>query len=169
MTDETPGSPVLPVHDAELTEAVTHLSSEADLLLAVNTLSTNVDNLTRSLTLNRLYTKRMRIVFGCIIAIIFAVLFVGYNAITDNHDTQVQQCENANSVREANVVLWSTVLGFTASDADVNTQAAVAALLDWINTLYQPRDCGDLDREYISPPPPDLSQFFPEPVSGNST
>lgn len=155
MNDEAPDSPV-------------HADDEAGLLGAVNQLSERVFDLTEKLTLNQMHARRTRRISIAVFLVFVLVVGGGFinsgriqTAVDTNKDTQVQQCENANSVREANTILWSTVLGFSADGEQTPEMTqATAALLDWINVLYQPRDCTDLDRVYEAPPPPDLSQFF---------
>jgi hypothetical protein len=144
----------LPVHDD-------------DLLVAVNKLSDRVQDLTEGLTVSEHQaqrTRRLTVFLALFFACVLVFGFINANRIQGAVDTskqsQTQQCENANSARAASISLWSTVIGFSAAGSDIQTKAALAALLDWINALYQQRDCADLDRVYEVPAPPDLSEYL---------
>lgn len=79
--------------------------------------------------------------------------------IAVNTANAVTTCQNANETREASRTLWNFVLDLSSARNVDATPAEVAYLeefRDWIDTVYQERDCTDLSRKYPLPPPPAL-------------
>lgn len=70
---------------------------------------------------------------------------------------QVQTCENANESRAAQLALWNFIFDLPPDEEPTpQEKAALADIRAWLEQLFAPRDCSDLDREYEIPPPPDL-------------
>lgn len=151
------------------------LIGDPEMINAVNRLSERVETLTRELTVSKQQARRTRMLSIAVIIMIIGGMVIGWDyarRISDNVDanraTQVQQCENANSVRASSITLWQTIITFSGADSDAQEKLALADLLNWITILYQPRDCADLDRVYKAPPPPDFSKYADKSkVSGN--
>lgn len=150
-----------------------------DLLAAVNRLTARVGTLSDNLNVSEQQHRRTRMLTVVVVTMLFLGMGFVYNngnriedGVEANAATQVQQCENANSVRESNILLWETIIGFSSGngeDQSAEEKAALYALMEWIRVLYQQRDCQDLDRVYKAPPPPDFSQIIKDEnkVSGN--
>lgn len=165
MTEQAPDSqPSTATHDT-------------DLLQAVNNLAGDVRGLTTELTVSKEQNSRQRKQFWAIVALFVLFIGGGYvyadrlsDSIKDNTASAKQQCENSNGVREANIVLWSTIISLSSMNPDKpqtpQQAAATKALLDWIEQLYRPHDCNDLSKVYDTPAPPDFTQYI---VSGNGS
>lgn len=147
-----------------------HVSiGEPEMINAVNNLSERVETLTRELTVSKQQARRTRILSIAVIVMILGGMIIGWDYarrisanVEANRDTQVQQCENANSVRQSNVLLWEQIIGLSIGD-ETGGPAEVAALLalqEWIGVLYRDRDCTDLDKVYKVPPPPDFEKLM---------
>jgi hypothetical protein len=158
--------------DAHTPATGKHVSlGDDEMINAVNNLSERVETLTRELTVSKQQARRTRVLSIAVIVMIVGGMVIGWdyarrisNNVDANRETQVQQCENANSVRQSNILLWEQVLGLSASsnegEATPAEIAALVALQDWITVLYRDRDCNDLDRVYENPPPPDFSKIM---------
>lgn len=137
------------------------------VLVALNRLADKTDRLTDKLTVSTQQAFRTRVLTVIVAVLVTAMIVVGYlgfNRISDsvdaNHQTQVQQCQNANSVRVANVTLWTTFISLLTVNAKPEVKLLGVELLTWITKLYEQHDCNDLNRVYTPPPPPDFSKFI---------
>lgn len=109
---------------------------------------------------------RMLTIVACIIGFISMVglCAAGYLLYQNNQIIKVNalnakiNCENANDSREANRKIWTLVVEQSARN-DNRTPKDIQnslAFQDYINKLYQQRDCNDLDRRYKIPDPPEF-------------
>lgn len=86
------------------------------------------------------------------------------HATQQNQRNSVVACQNANSQRVANRILWEFVLNVSARQKrNQNPQARLinAEFKAWIADLFAERDCTDLNRKYPIPPPPDIPGLKP--------
>lgn len=130
------------------------------LLEATNGLSANVLALTERLDTSRKMARRTRILALAVAALVLVFGATGWaqweratDAIEETQANAVQNCENANQARAANLQLWTYILSLASADSPKETQQ-IADLKAWITVLYAQRDCSDLDREYPIPPAP---------------
>lgn len=139
------------------------------MINAVNTLSEKVETLTRELTVSKQQARRTRILSIAVIVMIVGGMFIGWDYarrisanVDANRATQIQQCENANSVRQSNILLWEQIIALSLSGEGKtpSERAALVALQDWIAILYRDRDCANLDKVYENPPPPDFNKIM---------
>jgi hypothetical protein len=139
-----------------------------NLLDAVNRLSSNVVTLTRKLDVSQRVSKQARAaVVGLGLLVVVLSLVGGWLWLKTNHAVEanttnaVQACVNANDTRAANLALWTFVLQ-TRAENDPNPDpietANLGLLQDWVEQLYTPHDCNDLDKAYPIPPPPVFTQ-----------
>jgi hypothetical protein len=126
------------------------------LLAATEQLSLNVQTLSNNITVQAKQSSRLRKIALALAGVIVLLVGVGYYAVNENHDNQVTNCENANESRAASRLLWNYILTFASRNNPDNPD--IAKIQVWVNELYKDRDCSDLDREYKTPAPPDLSQ-----------
>lgn len=80
-------------------------------------------------------------------------------AIAEAQSNAVTSCENANETRKANRALWGFVIDLSlAGNKDATPQeiAYLGQVREWVNKVYQDRDCGDLSKSYPLPPPPSI-------------
>ena len=84
------------------------------------------------------------------------LLFQVRDAVDTNEQNAITTCKNANETRKANAVLWNFVLDVSEKNntGDETTTAYLEAIRGWVNELYAPRDCNNLDKEYPIPEPP---------------
>lgn len=138
------------------------------LLKATIDLAKEVEGLEGRLTAKELLYKRTQrltrlslilvavAVLGLVVALV-AVVRIN-NVATQNMVNAKIACENANDQRAANLRLWTLVVQTSSQDprrertpADVQRTQAFQG---YIEKLYAPRDCNDLDRRYKIPDPP---------------
>lgn len=142
--------------------------SNNDLLEATKELKQEVHDLSGRLSAKEILHKRTRMLTLLAIAIASLCLIglgiSGYlihenvqNAGVNLQNAKIN-CENANSSREANRKIWTLVVNASANDPNRTPQDIqnAQAFQHYINVLYQPRDCNDLDRRYPVPDPPEF-------------
>lgn len=85
------------------------------------------------------------------------------NAVDQVQQSNVVACENANETREANKQLWHFIIAVSSSSPgnqkDPKALAYLKTIQDWIDLVYRPHDCNDLDKKYPIPPPPKILTF----------
>lgn len=128
------------------------------LLAATERLTESVETLSTNVTVQAQQSRRLRRVAAAVIAVFVLVGGVGYYAVSESHDSQVVNCENANETRAANRVLWAYVLDLAAQGARPGSAENLTKIKAWVNVLYEDRDCSDLSRQYKQPDPPQLRQ-----------
>lgn len=142
------------------------------LLQATRELAHKVDDLSHRLTAKEILHKRtLRLTVATFALAVLSSIGVGvslYAVNGLNHVTTLNEknaiiaCKNANDSREANRILWLTILDAsrndpspdeprTAEDERISREFEV-----WINKLYAPRDCYNLSKRYPLPDPPNL-------------
>lgn len=73
-----------------------------------------------------------------------------------NQKNAVQTCQNSNESRDAIAGVWVFFLGALGDGASEKDLTNIARFQDYINKVYQPRDCADLSKVYPKPTPPVL-------------
>lgn len=131
----------------------------ATLLEATIRLTAQVTKLTVRLDVSERQRRRTRNLQG-VVALIF-ILVLGGGGFQWHRVTVAakQGCENANDARAASLALWQYVLTLPSQDP-TSTPAEVELLARfkvWVEVLYQPHDCDNLDKVYKIPPSPSLT------------
>lgn len=139
-----------------------------DNLTATKDLTKEVHDLSGRFSAKEILHNRTRrlgyiAIFISLVAIVGLILS-GYLIYQNSQNAQVValnariNCENANDSRAANKKIWTLVVESSKSDPnrtprDVENSEAFQR---YINKLYEPRDCNDLDRRYPIPDPPEF-------------
>lgn len=78
--------------------------------------------------------------------------------VAQNQENAVVSCQNANESRRAQSELWTFIIevSLAGGEESPSERAFLNDLLDWINALFEQRDCADLTRHYELPPPPTI-------------
>jgi hypothetical protein len=108
-----------------------------------------------------LYENRPKETVGAILLIVvLSAAASGYANVAlgqSNARNAVTSCENANESREAARALWGYVADLSAAnDPDASEAEFIADFRDYVNKVYQPRDCSDPSRKYPAPTPPTI-------------
>lgn len=80
-------------------------------------------------------------------------------AVRQNGRDLVTNCENTNESRQAARALWGYVIDLSAVNNPDRTPREVRIIggfRDYVNDVYQPRDCTDLSKKYPLPDPPEI-------------
>lgn len=81
-------------------------------------------------------------------------------AAQDTKNAQMVNCQNSNSTREGQRILWDFIIDLSGADAGPAEAAALAEIRTWIHDLFAPRDCSNLGKKIITPPPPSVKKIF---------
>lgn len=139
-----------------------------ELTDAVALLSRRVQRLGEQLSVSRRQAVRMRVLSG-VTAFLTVLSLLGvltsimlWRGVRETaHDTeaaQVQTCRNNNDARAANNRLWTFILDVSEASNPIRPEQKrqIDQLRTWVNALYAPRDCSDLNRSYPIPDPPPI-------------
>lgn len=153
-----------------------------DLVGATGTLSNRVDDLTKRISAKEILAKRTKdltddnkklaekthnfakwAIGGAILALASSILsLAGWvktgNTVEQNSANAVINCQNANESREANRQAWQLVIQNSSNNGDRTPKQVLNSqkFSDWIDQLYQQRDCHDLSRRYPIPKAPEF-------------
>lgn len=139
-----------------------------ELIASNKDLKKEIEDLSGRLSAKEILNRRTRMLTFASIGLA-ALCFIGmcasgylvlanFKNIEINNQNAKINCENANSTREANRKIWTLVVQ-AANNNPQRTPKDIKnteAFQDYINKLYMPRDCNDLDRRYPVPDPPEF-------------
>lgn len=144
------------------------MPQDPELLQATKDLADRVEQLGRHLNVSKKQAHRTRILvigmsilvgLAMIVMVVMVNLFQQVEAsVAESKRNAVISCQNANEFREANRILWDTILALSSSDGDDTSEDKVRRqkFRTWIHDLYAPRDCSDLSKKYVIPSPPEF-------------
>lgn len=138
-----------------------------DLTRETSALRKQVEALANRLHVSQQQVHRTRILTRAVLAIaagslVLAVItginvYQTMNAVEDTEENAVTACENANESRDAQRILWSTIIAQSAAsnpDRSPDELEFIEEFQAWVDELFEHRDCTDLSREYPVPEPP---------------
>lgn len=153
---------------------------DEDIVEASGTLSQRVSDLIATVTIAQDQVRRVKRankrIYGLAAVLALALIWVGtighnaqeaadkangaakksQDAIIAIHNSQTINCQNANESREANVILWDTILISSSSQRNRTPEEKLRAeqFRTWVHDLYAQRDCSKLNKKYEIPDPP---------------
>lgn len=143
-------------------------SDPRQLARVAEDLVTRVDGLSHHLDLSQRQVRRMRVltwltaalaVLAVLGAVVSAYLWAQVNDVVEQNEANaVQACRNANDSRAASAGLWGFVIDVSLADGGESPQEQrlLEQLRTYVNEVYEPRDCSELDRKYPVPDPPPI-------------
>lgn len=107
-------------------------------------------------------------VAACIVGVVAVIGLLQANdaadkartAAKDTQHAQVVNCQNANSTRGGQRLLWDFILDLSGADAGPAEATALSEIRTWIHDLFAARDCSDLDKKVETPAPPSVQEIF---------